>query len=139
MEEGLAQTRDQKRSLNREPTGIDAAFVYTELLFSKMTNQLISYFLSTQDWRTDAPCELITIEEARKRKANGDFFIPGGSAMCQESEVARAAREQHRQRAATSNTRQRDGEWRVVDQTAKAGVKHKPTRIGPGVPRYAFV
>lgn len=100
-----------------------------------MTNQFISYFLSNQDWRTDAPFELITVDEARRRKANGDFFIPGGSAMCQESPVARSAREQHRESAASK----RAGEWRVVNQTAKPGIKHKPTRIGPGNPRYAFV
>jgi hypothetical protein len=99
-----------------------------------MTSQLISYFLSTQDWRTEAPYEQITIEEARRRKKQGDYFVPGtNGVMCQTPRFAREPRDVDDQPIKAAEG------WRVVDQTAKPGIKHKATRIGPGFPRYALV
>ena len=99
-----------------------------------MTSQSVSYFLSNQDWRTEAPHEKISIEEARRRKNQGDYFVPGtNGVMCQTPRFSLGPRDVDDQPI-------KDAEgWRVVDQTAKPGVKHKATRIGPGCPRYALV
>lgn len=88
-----------------------------------MSTQSVSYFLSSQDWRTDAPEEVISTEEARRRKRDGDYFV-NGNTMIQAPPIV---------------TEKTFEGWRVVDQTGKAGIRHKATRIGPGCPRYALV
>lgn len=104
-------------------------------LSPKMSTQIVFYFLSTQDWRKDAPFESISTEEARRRKkSEGAYFVPGQhGVMCQSPRSVYSPPAGH-----VEPEREYEG-WRVVDQTGKAGVRHKATRIGPGCPRYALV
>jgi hypothetical protein len=106
---------------------------------SKMSTQTVFYFLSTQDWRTEAPHEYLSVTEARRRKRKeGAYFVPGTNGIMLQSPRAQYSPPAGRNGDEAPAQRASEG-WRVVDQTAKSGVRHKPTRIGPGCPRYALV
>jgi hypothetical protein len=97
------------------------------------------YFDVTRDWRRDAPSELITLETARARKRQGvAYFVPGTDCMC---ELPKQAIQQQRgvDEDADGKVSCNRSEWKIVNQTGKAGVKHKDTRIGPGEPRFSMV
>lgn len=80
---------------------------------------------------------MITLEEARQlKKAGSHYFVCHGRAIVEIPSHVLAALTARA--CAQSSTAEMPGDLRVVDQTAKAGVKHKPTRIGPGRPRLAF-
>lgn len=97
---------------------------------------LIAYFSSTQDWRTDQPTKHIPIEEARDlRDAGAHYFADHGRAIV---EVPRFMLQRQEQDADNKPICRR-WNWRVVNQTAKPGVRHKETRLGPGNPSYALV
>lgn len=99
-----------------------------------MSTQSVSYFLSTQDWRTDAPEETISIEEARRRKkAGGAYFMPGTSGvMCEVPRFCHAPLDAELEPITTERF-----EWKIIGQTAKPGSQNANT--GPGMPHYCMV
>jgi hypothetical protein len=96
---------------------------------------LIGYFNSTQDPERDRPSKHVSVEEARQlRKAGTHYAVNHGRDI---AEVPAHVRKSQSAREETVKPVSA-GCLRVVGQTAKAGIKHKPTRMGPGRPRLAF-
>lgn len=100
-----------------------------------MTSLTISYFTPNQEWQHDIPSEIITIEEARARKKSGRAYFVSGThgVMCEVPQLSFVPLDADRK-----PIRER-GDWKVVDQTAKPGIRHRRTRTGPGRPHYALV
>lgn len=105
----------------------------------KMTRQdEVAYFTSVQNPQLDTPTKTVTRDEARRlKKANTHYFADGGRAIV---EIPPFLVPEIREGNDVDGRRRVERfEWKVVGQTAKPGVRHRPTSIGPGNPRYALV
>jgi hypothetical protein len=95
---------------------------------SKMTFQLFRHW---QDWRTERPETLVSLERARElKKAGSHYFPPATNGVLVE--LPKEARQRQ-------ETEEKHTGWRVVNQTAKPDIVHKETMIGPGDPHYCLV
>lgn len=99
-----------------------------------MSTQLVSYFQSQQDWRIDAPAEIISVDEARLRKKSGRaYYIPGqNGVMCEVPKFCKAPLDAELEPITSSRS-----EWKILGQTAKPG--SQKAYSGPGLPVYQMV